>query len=405
MKKTIKLAVVAALALGATSVFATNGSSMIGVGVKTRGMAGTGIGIGHGAESALVNPALITTIAKDHEISFGGTFFMPDVENLYGTGAPSAKSAADLSVIPAVSLAGKVTDNFYAGVGMWGTAGMGTDYRDSAFNMNMVTNLQLMQFGVPLAYATHGFSIAITPLLQYGSLDISYDMDGNPANGVMGMGQAQDLSFGYTLGLSYTISNLTLGAVYKSRIDMEYKGFSTVIAPFVNPGSIYTNNELSTPAEIGLGTSYKIGKNTIAVDYKRIRWSDAKGYKDFEWDDQDVLTIGYEYTTKVWALRAGYNYASSPITEQSMLYNNAAGLNGLTINMFNLLGFPAITESHYAVGGTYNISDLTSVDLAFNYAPEATDTYSVPTSRTTPPTTMTTKHSQTGISVQVNFAF
>jgi len=43
MKKTIKLAVVAALALGATSAFATNGDVMIGQGAKSRAMGGVGI--------------------------------------------------------------------------------------------------------------------------------------------------------------------------------------------------------------------------------------------------------------------------------------------------------------------------------------------------------------------------
>lgn len=404
MKKTIRLAVVATLALGTTSAFATNGSNMIGTGTKARGMAGTGIGMSHGAESALINPAFISSIKKDHEISFGGTLFMPDVKNSYGTGAPSSKSDADMSVIPEVSVAGKVSNNFYAGVGIWGTAGMGVDYRDSAGNMNMVTNLQLMQFGAPLAYKMDNFSVSVTPILQYGSLDIDYVVPaGSPIGGEHGMGQAQDLEFGYNIGLAYEVSNLTIGAVYKSKIDMEYKGFAKVVQPFMNPGSTYTNNELSTPAEIGVGTSYKMGENTIALDYKRIQWSDAKGYKDFEWDDQDVFAIGYEYTTQAWALRAGYNYASSPISEKSMMYNSGAGLNGLTINMFNLLGFPAIVQSHYAVGGSYNISDVTSVDLAFTYAPEETNTYSVPYGTTM--TTMTTKHSQTGISAQVNFAF
>jgi hypothetical protein len=40
MERTIKLAVVAALALCATSAFATNGTKLIGVGAKSRGMGG-----------------------------------------------------------------------------------------------------------------------------------------------------------------------------------------------------------------------------------------------------------------------------------------------------------------------------------------------------------------------------
>ena len=403
MKKTIKLAVVAALALGATSAFATNGSNMIGMGAKARGMAGTGIGMSHGAESALVNPALITTV-KGTEVSFGGTIFMPDVS--YGSqGGTTSDSDADMNVIPEVSLATKITDNFYAGIGMWGTAGMGTDYRDapaSSGTMNMVTNLQLMQFGVPLAYKIDGLSIAVTPILQYGSLDINYDTNGSDQHG---MGQAQDLQFGYNLGVAYTMSGLTVGATYTSKIDMEYKGFSNVIQPFMNPGSTYSNNELSTPAVIGAGASYTMDEHTLAVDYKRIQWSDAKGYEDFEWDDQDVISIGYEYNAKGWSARAGYNYASSPISEKTQAFNNAAGLNGDTINMFNLLGFPAIVQSHYAVGGTYDISNQASVDVAITYAAEETNTYKAYNQTASMEYDITTKHSQTGVSVQLNYDF
>ena len=395
MKRTIKLAVVAALALGTTSAFATNGSALIGLGAKARGMAGTGIGMSHGAESALTNPALITSIKKDHEISFGGTLFMPNVSNKTSA---SADSDADMNVIPEVSLAGKVNDNFYIGVGMWGTAGMGVDYRESQPQYKMVTNLQLMQFGVPLAYTTSGLSVAFAPILQYGSLDINYK--NNPAatgtdDGEIGEGVAQDLSFGYTLGVSYEISDFTVGAVYKSQIDMDYKyQLSSAMKGFGIP---YNGNELSTPAEIGLGASYTMGEHTVAIDYKQIQWSSAKGYEDFEWDDQNVIALGYEYSTEEYAVRLGYNYASSPISEQTYSGVNSANIPANMVNMFNLLGFPAIVESHYAIGGTYNMSETTSIDAAFTYAPEVTETYNSGT--------ISTSHSQTGVSVQLNYAF
>lgn len=404
MKKTVKLAVVAALALGATSAFATNGSTLIGLGAKSRGMAGTSIGVSHGAESALSNGALITSV-QGTEVSFGGTIFMPDVEAQMGAEA-SEQSAADMNVIPEVSIVSKINDNFYLGVGMWGTAGMGVDYRDvnhgagTRSNYKMVTNLQLMQFGVPMAYKTAGVSLAFTPVLQYGSLDINYVN----AAGTVGAGVSQDLQFGYNLGVSYEMSGLTVGAMYKSRIDMTYKGqLSTAVQGF--GVASYTNDELSTPAEYGLGASYKMGESTFAVDYKRIQWSDAKGYEDFEWDDQDVFAIGYEYATSTWAVRAGYNYATSPISDKSGrgATANSAGLSGYAVNAFNLLGFPGIEESHYAIGGTYNFSKMTSVDLAFTYAPEVTNTYTAADGGGT--YSLTTKHSQTGVSAQVNFAF
>jgi long-chain fatty acid transport protein len=435
MKKTIKLAFTAVLVLGTTSAFATNGSAMIGMGAKSRGMAGVGIGMSHGAESTLTNPAMITTI-EDTEISFGGTFFMPDVKNsntlVLPTGSAGSKptgqtndsttatSKADLSVIPEVSIAGKVTNNFYMGVGMWGTAGMGVDYRDAhnSGQMNMVTNLQLMQFGVPLAYKMSNFSIAITPLLQYGSLDVNYVISPHLQNamyymqtGSMGgattpmnisMGVAQDLKFGYNIGVAYTIANVKLGAVYKSKIDMEYNGFHNVVAPMA-PG--YTNDKLSTPAEIGLGLSYTMQEHTIAFDYKVIQWSKAKGYEDFEWNDQNIIGLGYEYNTKGWGLRVGYNYASSPISEKKVINpqtdkRNSAGLQPGVINTFNLLGFPGIVESHYALGGSYDLTKQTSIDLAYTYAPQVSNTYKNFVGQK-----ITTKHSQTGLTFQLNYIF
>lgn len=418
MKKTIKLAVVAALALGTTSAFATNGSALIGLGAKARAMGGATIGMSHGAESGLANGAMITNI-KGTELSFGGTVFMPNVDNTNGLNlgplgdeSSSASSESDMNVIPEVALATKVTDEFYMGVGMWGTAGMGVDYRDAANTgqMGMVTNLQLMQFGVPLAYKMDSLSVSITPVLQYGSLDINYVMSsalqqafGAPAGtppSTVGAGVAQDLAFGFNLGASYEVSGITIGAIYKSQIDMEYEGvLSTVVAPFTG-GAGYVNDQLSTPAEIGIGASYEMNEHTIAIDYKQIAWSDAEGYKDFEWEDQDVIAVGYEFATDGWAARVGYNYASSPISEQSFAGANSANLSSGVVNTFNLLGFPGIVESHITLGGSYNVNKQTSFDLALSYAPEVSNTYKNFLGQD-----ITTKHSQTGLTAQVNFNF
>lgn len=401
MKKTIKLAVVAALALGATSAFATNGATMIGYGAKAFGMGGTGIGVSHGAESALANPAMITSVAGS-EVSFGGTLFLPDVEYTSGAGVTET-SQSDMFMIPSVSLATKVNDNFYWGIGMWGTGGLGVDYRDYASHMNMVTALQLMQFGVPLVYTANNFAIGVTPIVQYGSLDISYDMDGNVANGTYGQGVASDLSIGYTIGLGYETNGITLGAVYKSEIEMDYENaLSTTMGNFVSGGAtpgVYNNNTLSSPAEYGVGVSYTTAGHTLAVDYKNIAWSDAEGYKDFGWEDQDVIAVGYEYATSGWALRAGYQYASSAVEEKTPGTLNAVGIDGAYLNMLNLLGFPGTAESHVTLGGTYAFNDKLSLDLAYVATLEAKDTMSVGAAD------VTTKHSEDAITFQVNFAF
>jgi long-chain fatty acid transport protein len=398
LKKTLQQTTAAAMILGATAAFATNGDNLIGLGAKARGMGGIGIGMSHGAESALANPALITTVTST-EVSFGGTLFMPDVA--YDGGAGYKRSDADMNVIPEVSIAAKMNDHFYMGIGIWGTGGMGTDYREdtSGSTMQMVTNLQLMQFGVPLAYRYDGFSFGVTGIVQYGALDINYNNGSN-----VGAGIAQDIAFGYSLGASYTfekagVPGLTLGAVYKSSVEMDYKDqLSNATAPFAAAGVSGIPEQLEQPVEYGAGLSYAINRHTFAFDYKRILWGSAKGYKDFGWKDQDVYIFGYQYAAADWQLRVGYNYAKNPIDELNWMANGGAALN-----MFNLLGFPATVEQHYSVGGTYAVNETFSFDAAYVYAPEVEERFTSATQ--SGPVEIGSKHSQSSVSLQANFAF
>lgn len=401
--------------LTSTLLQATNGDHLIAVGAKARGMGGAGIAISHGAESSLANPALITSV-ESTEISFGGTVFMPDISTQLnetpappGMGLPPQNkmtSDADLNMIPEVSLAMKINENVYVGIGMWGTAGMGTDYSQGASiedtlsqgqfnNFDMVTNLQLMQFAVPLAYKTNGFSVAIAPILQYGNLDINFKLPSRTNPGAIdniGAGLAQDFGFGYSLGATYDFSNgLTIGAVYKSSIKMTYDG---AIEHAARHFGLIMSDTLEQPAEAGVGIAYVMGQHTFAFDYKKIKWSDAEGYAEVEWEDQDVFALGYQYSQDNWALRAGYNHASSAVVETQ----------NPSINMFNLLGFPATSEDHYTVGGTYAFNEQFSVDLAYVYSPESTMTYDVSQLRMGLDS-LTTDHREDSLSFQLTYNF
>jgi long-chain fatty acid transport protein len=131
-------------------------------------------------------------------------------------------------------------------------------------------------------------------------------------------GVAQDFGLGYNIGAAYEMAGLTVGASYKSAIDMEYKGKFLQQHSLIWINADYRLSEiiLEQPAEMGIGASYTMDGHTLAADYKKIKWSDAKGYKDFGWEDQNVYMIGYQFAQDNWAVRAGYNHAKSPIKEQ-----------------------------------------------------------------------------------------
>ena len=426
MNQRIKIAsgTIALSLLTSTLLHATNGDTLIAVGAKARGMGGTGIAISHGAESTLINPALITSV-ENTEISFGGTIFMPDISASMGQ-APLYDSGANINIIPAVSIANRINENWFIGIGMWGTAGMGVDYRDAhrdpmdSGNMHMVTNLQLMQFGVPIAYRYSGFSFAVTPILQYGALDMNYnDFTGSS----VGAGVSQDLSFGYSIGATYDFAEagaegLTIGMVYKSKINMDYSDqLSVATKPFVDFGIFpgVMGNHLEQPAEIGVGIAYVLGAHTLAFDYRNVQWSKAQGYQDFGWEDQDVFALGYQYQQDNWALRLGYNYGSHPIADapsgpQVIAPGSYAQAGGNAINLMNLLGFPATAENHYTIGGSYSFSETFSLDLAYVYAPKTTTTMNTivgvnPSTGEMYTGPSTVEHTESGLTFQLTYKF
>ena len=401
-KRVIK-SIIALSVIASSSLYATNGDTLIGVGAKTRSMGGAGIALGHGAESTLVNPALITT-TKGTAISFGGTVFAPTIETDVGPTGTETKSAADLSMIPEVAIATNLGNSIYLGIGMYGTAGMGTDFRDAtspmqAGLMKMETTLQLMQFVAPIAYKSGGLSVAIAPVLQYGSLDIHY----NNGAASIGNGQQQDFGFGFTAGATYDFANgFSVGAVYKSKIKMEYKGaLSTATQPFVDMGAFPSamKDNLNQPAEIGVGIAYQNGAHSIALDYKKIKWGSAAGYKEFGWKDQDVIAVGYQYDAGIWSARVGFNHAKSPIS-----LNPGTSKPGAALNYFNLLGFPATSENHFTAGGTYHFSKNFSADLTVVYSPKKTTSANI-SGLGMPAAKIINKHSELGATIQFNYKF
>ena len=74
-----KIAALLAVAGMSAPAFATNGDNLIGLGVQSRALGGTGTAAYYGAENALTNPALLGKL-KGTEFSFAATAFMPDVK-------------------------------------------------------------------------------------------------------------------------------------------------------------------------------------------------------------------------------------------------------------------------------------------------------------------------------------
>lgn len=404
MKKIILLSTITSSLL-----FSTNGNIMIGSGTKATGMGGVSIAVSHGSESAYSNPAMLKDV-KGSEFSGSVTMFNPDVtfKTSMNPAYNHADSDADQSFIPAFSYVHRNNKNVVWGISLAGTAGMGVDYvgkntQNGSFDMK--TELNIAKLSIPIAYTANNLTVGFAPVIQYSTLQLNSFIPTGSSNNP----KSSSTGLGMTAGIAYDIGDLTLAAMYQSKIEAEYAdNIKTQTVSFnLNGGAgIASGDTLDQPAEIGVGVAYKIGASTVAIDVKRIKYSDTLGYGNFGWEDQNVVALGYQYTAPTWALRAGYNHGKSPIKEFT---DSATNYDSAVMNFFNLVGFPGIVEEHYTLGGDYTVSDNMDVSLALVYTPEVTNSFDVTAfsaaNGAATPATAEVKHSQTALTVGMTYKF
>ena len=391
MTKSIKLALVAAMAMGATSAFATNGDALIGTGAKSRAMGGTGVAHYNGSESATTNPALITK-SKGTHFTFGGTYFRPSVEvqtsntlagsGLDGANDGTAKSDAKHNVIPYVSLTENLGNGWAVGASMFGSAGMGTDWRSSAplGDANMMTNpgfagfinqgdqdpfgnyanvngtgggelglysmrsnLLLLKFSVPIAYGQDNWSVGIAPVLMYGSLDISFQSPDRyfVGNNFLGGGTIDPLdgSLGYSALFNGGANSVGNGSSSSFGLGLEIGGQYTLPDMGVTLGATYHSSiEMEYKGQISTAAS-AFGYGTPGA---------AFGAFSDKLEQPAEYALGVDWTEGDISLTADW---------KNIRWGNARGYQD----------FGWENQNVYALGAEFRMDDL-ALRLGYNYA-------------------------------------
>lgn len=227
-----------------------------------------------------------------------------------------------------------------------------------------------------LAYKVNdAISVSGAVHLAYGSLDTGANLCTPPPIVCWnaGGGQSQTYGIGAQLGVDYNMGDFVYaGLTYQSPVNMTYKRV------FDSDGDgQFEDLKLTQPQELAFGIGVKPMDNLkVGMDIRWINWKNAKGYKEFQWKDQWVIALGGEFKpTQKLALRAGYNYGKSPIrggvkdiTNANRIPNFAMPYSDFDIAMFNLIGFPAISEHHITLGLGYEFTKNFSIDLAYKHA-------------------------------------
>jgi long-chain fatty acid transport protein len=405
----ILVSILVAGGLASPIAHATNGDEMLAVGAQNTALGGTGVANFVGAESAWANPALLGK-AKGSEVTGGANLFKPNVTNTGVTGGAAGKSTADTSYIPDVSYASRINDSLTYGVAVAGIAGMGVDYTGASPTLGLIkakSALSILRVVADVAYNGDNFGLGFSPIFQSGTLALSYNNFDGTNGGPYNAAQSSDSStgLGYALGGYYNASTaVTVAAAYQSQIAAKYgtqisgagKGFGLFTGGYGTP----FGDNLDQPAQIKLGVAYAASQSVIlTADYKQIQWGSAAGYKDFGWQDQNIIALGAKYAPSGYWLGLGYNHANDPIAVLSdTTYRNAA------INIFNNLLFPAIVTNSYTFGGGYDLSTSFAIEGAAVITPEVTK--SVPISSLSGglgASQNTTTHSQQAFEISLRY--
>jgi long-chain fatty acid transport protein len=374
MKKIFKITVIllAAALLMSPSAFATNGDNLIGIGPISRAMGGVGVASPQDAISAIfANPAAMCfgPYCPGSEATFAGTYFSPTVKSKlnfsgFGMGKASETSQMNPFIAPAIGITSPITDKLRFGVGAYGLSGMGVDYKDTdPLYQNLYTQYQIMKFAPNLAYL-------ITPDLSVGaSVSIDY------ANLDLGTGGSHGYTLGFQLGALYHIGMFNLGLSYITPQEVNHKR----VFDFDGNGTL-DDLKLESPNTVMFGVSMTPSYNwLIEFNARWYNWADATGYDDFDWDNQLVFAIGAQYRPITpLAIRAGFNYGKSPVNEHNgfnpMGTTNVQGMNVSNVNyeVFRVVGFPAIAETHMTFGVGYDLTTALVINLSYVHAFENT---------------------------------
>ena len=408
INKKLKLVTALGCAMGIAapaSVFATNGMFLIAPGTKSRGMGGVAITQSHDVITSAVNPATMAEL-KTNRFDMGGDILIVNSEASMGESpydyteksTPDHMALAEgIYMMPALGASWTQGDISY-GFTMVPVGGGGSRYDYNLYNCandsptdcnnKMGVSLMIMNINPTIAYKINDKHSVGATLVIGLQVFKSYGLDkfnafADEAKVLAGTvklsDQGTDISYGAGIRLGwlghFMDNKLTVGAEYTSKTYMtEFEDYEDLFAE---------QGDLDTPGNIGLGIAYDINKDlSIALDVNYIMYEDVASIANatttigganystafpvdretnylgadeglgFNWKNQTAYKIGlvYQYDPK-WTLRGGWNYAKSPLDEQTDI-------------LFSMVA-PAITQHHLTMGATYQWDQ--DMEFSFSY--------------------------------------
>lgn len=319
-------------------------------GAKAAGMGTSFVGLADDPSAILFNPAGLTQL-KGVQAYGGVTALHPSTT--YTNGAGFSETTKSRTFFPphayaTTDVAGK---DVVLGLGLYAPFGIGGRFWSETGltrYWSVESSVATISLNPTVAWrATETVSLAagIDYLRAVMRLRRMMDQSFFGASEAQSTIEADGDGWGYNFGaLLRTRQGLGIGAAYRSRVKVDYRGDLTVenVAPVLQPllgGPAYSSAVTTTsrfPDIWSVGASYPLSPALIvAADVELVRWSSFKRMDmniereappvlvdsslPLDWDDSWQFKIGAEYAvTGALVLRAGYAFINTPVPDGSL---------------------------------------------------------------------------------------
>ncbi len=340
MKKVLLLAL---FMLAYTSIYA-GGYRVALQGQRMLGMGHAGLSVFENPETAFFNPAGMSFLKDKFAVSFGVSGIISKVKfqnSLYNWQAETQNPVGTPFYL---YLTYQAEENLSIGLAVYTPFGSSAVWDDKWTGSQIVRDISMKVFFIQpsLAYKfSDMLSLSASFIMAYGNIQYDKDInryltdeDGNKTYAALNSGTVSAAGYGVSLAFRPS-KRVSIGMNYRSKIILDSKYGK---AEFENVPGFLANKlktsgfsaKLPMPAELGIGISIKpIDKLLLAFDYNRTYWSIYEqlvinfanddlppSIADKYYKNTNTYRIGaaYQVTNKI-AVRAGYYYDESPLTE------------------------------------------------------------------------------------------
>ncbi len=348
-------------------------------------------------EALGTNPSLVFSPERNRQMEIGfGTLFL-NVEAKNGQSAPFGGTNQFLSSSKSNAWVGSfgysqnLSDRWSIGAGMLPEAGLTSDFGKKTELLELAPELAFLKIPVAVAYRTEeGFQVGLAPALGLAQYATNYSK-------TIGTQSQSDRSAKWTTGLglsagaSWFGSEWGVGLSWRSKTSYSLREFADLdqFGPNANVG--LDTLPLDSPEQWGLGVSWQLNEQwRLLSDLKHTRWGAADGFREFGWDSQWVGSLAAEHRRDDWTFRAGWSQSTPVFRSESGragAQTRRVGDHTLyesSIDLFNVIGYPAVLTSTATVGATWDTGETGKWDLGIAHSFQktversGTDAYSLP---------------------------